>query len=204
MSYDDPLDSLVNDPVGTVTRLAQAAVSGRIGELERRLNETSVEAGKQRTMSILDADPEIGGKWRKLNNDQAFLAWCDEIDGFSGAPRLELLRRAFNAGNAARVALIFKSYIASQRPARERTAERLPHETGARQPTVRPSNGVHEERRRIWAKGEIRQFYSDVRRGVYDKRESERLQIEQEIFKAAKENRVADNAVQPKNRGSPF
>jgi hypothetical protein len=201
---EDHLDDLVNDPVGTVTRLAQAAVSGRIGELERRLNETSVEAGKQRTMSILDADPEIGGKWRKLNNDQAFLAWCDEVDGFSGAPRLELLRRAFNTGYSDRVAAIFKAFIAQQTPARERTQTRLPMEGSGPQPGVRPSNGVHEARGRIWGKGEIARFYDDVRRGVYDKREPERLQIEQEIFKAAKENRVADNAVQPKNRGSLF
>jgi hypothetical protein len=85
---EDHLDDLVNDPVGTVTRLAQAAVSGRIGELERRLHENAIEAGKQRTMSILDADPEIGGKWRGLNQDKAFLTWCDGIDGFSGAPRI--------------------------------------------------------------------------------------------------------------------
>jgi hypothetical protein len=44
----------------------------------------------------------------------------------------------------------------------------------------------------------------DVRLGKYDKREVERLRIEAEIFKAAQQGRVADNAVQPKNRGSLF
>ena len=138
------------------------------------------------------------------HSDESFLVWLDQADPFSGAPRLDLLRRAFNSGYTDRVALIFKSYLAQQTPARERTTTRLPHEDTAPRPGVRPSGDAYASRRRIWAKGEISRFYDDVRRGVYDKREPERRQIEEEIFKAAQEGRVADNAVQPKNKGQIY
>jgi len=61
---EDPLDSLISDPVGTIQSLAQKAVAGRISELERQVLENSAEACRQRVMSAMDADPELGGKWR--------------------------------------------------------------------------------------------------------------------------------------------
>jgi hypothetical protein len=181
MSYDDdPLDSLVNDPVATVQKWTEKVVSGRVGDLERQVHENSVENARLRVQIAMDRDHELGGKWRQINNDTAFLAWLDEIDGLSGAPRLQLLQRAYNMGNPGPVSAIFKAFIASRIPPRERTATRLPHEQGGKRPTVRASAGAHEARGRIFAKGEIARFYDDCRRGVYDKRETERLQIEAE------------------------
>jgi hypothetical protein len=117
---------------------------------------------------------------------------------------MQLLTTAYNHGAADRVGNLFRAFLASRIPSRERTSTRLPHEGTGPRPAVRASAGVNEARRRVFAKGEIAKFYDECRRGVYDKREDERWRIEQEIFKAAQQGRVADNAVQPKHRGQLF
>ena len=197
---EDHLDDLVNNPQGTVARWAQAAVAGRINSLEQRLHETSVEACRQRSMAALDADSEIGGKWRKINQDPEFIAWTKQIDEFNGVPRISLLQRAFDDGHVSRVAAIFKAFIASRTPARERTAERLPYEPTGEAPGVRSSTGVHAARSRVFSKAEISRFYSDVRKGYYDKRDDERLRVEKEIFEAAQQGRV-EGGGQPRMPG---
>jgi hypothetical protein len=45
---------------------------------------------------------------------------------------------------------------------------------------------------------EIRQFYLDRSRGLYDGREAEAGRIEADIFRAQKEHRIASNSVQPR------
>jgi hypothetical protein len=201
MSYDDPLDSLVNDPIGTVQRWTERVVSGRVGDLERQLHENSTENKQLRCQIALDRDPELAGKWRQINNDTAFLAWLDEIDGLSGAPRLHLLQRAYNMGNPGPVSAIFKAFIVSRIPARERTATRLPHEGTGPRPSIRTQDLT---RGKVWSAKEIHNFYDDCRRGRYDKREAERLAIENEILAAAKQGRMAPDAIQPRDSKGPL
>jgi hypothetical protein len=154
-----------------------------------------------RVQVALDRDPELAGKWRVLNNDKVFIGWLGEVDGFSGEQRQRLLTRAYNTGYSDRVAAIFKAFIASKIPQRQRTETRLPHEGTGPQPTIRTADLT---RGKIWSKAEIHAFYRDCRRGVYDKREPERLQIEQEIFKAAQQGRVTADAVQPRDAKGPL
>lgn len=203
MSYDDdPLDSLVNDPIRTVQRWTERVVSGRVGDLERQLHENSTENKQLRCQIALDRDPELGGTWRTINNDKAFLAWLDEIDGLSGAPRLQLLQRAYNMGNPGPVSAIFKAFIASRIPQRERTETRLPHEGTGPRPSIRTQDLT---RRKVWSAKETHNFYDDCRRGRYDKREAERLQIENEILAAARQGRMAADAIQPRDsKGTLF
>jgi hypothetical protein len=201
MSYDDPLDSLVNDPIATVQKWTERVVSGRVGALERQVHENSVENARLRVQIAMDRDHELAGKWRAINNDTAFLAWLDEIDGLSGAPRLQLLQRAYNMGNPGPVSAIFKAFIASRIPARERTATRLPHEGTGPRPSIRTQDLT---RGKVWSAKEIHNFYDDCRRGRYDKREAERLQIENEIVAAARQGRMAVDAIQPRDAKGPL
>jgi hypothetical protein len=198
---EDHLDELVNDPVATVQKWTERMVSGRVGDLERRLYENSIELNGQRVQVYMDRDPELGGKWRTTNNDREFLAWLSQPDPFAGVSRQQLLTQAYTTGAATRVGAIFKSFLASKIPQRERTAERLPHENGARQPTIRTAD---LNRGKVWSKAEIHQFYNDCRRGLYDKREGERAAIEKEIFAAAQQGRVTVDAVQPRDAKGPL
>jgi hypothetical protein len=98
--------------------------------------------------------------------------------------------RAFNAGDSTRVGHFFRSFIASRRPARERTQARQPFEPGRRQPSVTVKDA--DDRRKVWTRPEIERFYSDCRKGLYDGRESERIRIEQSIINAGRERRVSN------------
>ena len=104
-----------------------------------------------------------------------------------------MLSRAYNHGDAARVKLFFKSYLAETRiPAAARTTTRLPYESG------RPTPSITERdltARRVWTRPEISRFYEDVRRGRYADRESEKLRIERDILAAASERRVSNPPV---------
>jgi hypothetical protein len=201
MSYDDPLDSLVNDPIATVQKWTERVVSGRVGDLERRLHENSIENAQLRVQVTIDRDPELGGKWREINNDPEFIKWLNQVDPLAGVTRMELLRRGYNVGAADRGAAIFRAFLASRIPQRERTPTRLPHEGTGPRPSIRTQDLT---RGKVWTAKEIHNFYDDCRRGRYDKREAERLQIEAEILAAAKQGRMAPDAVQPKDAKGPL
>jgi hypothetical protein len=200
---EDHLDEFVNDPEATVQKWTARVIAGRVGELERRLHENSTENAQLRVQVAMDRDPELGGKWRTINNDPEFIRWLNEVDPLAGEKRMALLHRAYNAGAADRVGNLFRAFLASRIPPRERTATRLPME-GAGPASVRASAGVNEARRRVWTAKEIRNFYDDCRRGRYDKREAERMQIENEILAAAKQGRMAPDAIQPRDSKGPL
>jgi hypothetical protein len=174
-------------------RWAQPVVAQHVGKLERRINQLQAESARGRVMATLDGDPQLGGKWRALNEDPGFLAWVGQKHEFSGRPLVELMRDAFDRGDAHRVAHFFSAYLAGQLPARQRTAERLPlearHNTTLRSADLAP--------RRSWRREEIAAFYRDVAAGKYDNDEAEKLRIEREIVAAARERRIANPPLQP-------
>jgi len=105
-----------------------------------------------------------------------------------------MLSRAYNHGDAARVKLFFKSYLAETRlPAAARTAERLPYESGRPTPSITEADLAP---RKLWRREEIAAFYRDVQKGRYADREAEKLRIERDILAAASERRVANPPLQ--------
>jgi hypothetical protein len=196
MSYDD-VTMYGEDLIRDSRRWARAELGNELNQLRARVDKQAVETNRQRCQNALDADPELGGKWRKLNSDPGFLHWLAQEYDLAGVPRQQLLNQAYDLGDAQRVANFFKAFIASKMPARERTPERLPFETPRQRTAVRPSTDQYAAKKRIWTNAEIRAFYTDCRKGRYDEHEGERLRIEQEILAAAKEGRVSDASVQP-------
>jgi hypothetical protein len=91
-------------------------------------------------MNALDADPELTGKWRKLNNDPEFLKWLGEIYELAGVPRMQLLREAYDVGDQWRVANFFRGFLASKIPPRQRTETRLPMESRAASQCAKPTS----------------------------------------------------------------
>jgi hypothetical protein len=198
---EDHLDELVNDPVRTVQRWTERVVSGRVGDLERQVHENSVENARLRVQIVMDRDPEFGSRWRQINNDPEFIKWLNQVDPLAGVPRMQLLTTAYNHGAADRVGNLFRAFLASRIPARERTETRLPHEGTGPRPSIRTQDLT---RGKVWPAKEIHNFYDDCRRGRYDKREAERLQIEAEILAAAKQGRMAPDAIQPRDSKGPL
>lgn len=176
------------DLVDFTQRATAPGIDRRVAPLENQVARLQAELSQERVQRALDGDPVLGDKWRKLNNDPAFLAWLAETDELSGRPRLELLRRAYSLGDATRVAHFFRAFITRQIPTRTRTQHREPFEQTGRRPTLKAAN--LGDRRRTWTRPEIAAFYSDCRRGIYDQREPERLRIEAEILEAGRQGRV--------------
>jgi hypothetical protein len=183
MTAPDPLDAFIEDPAAATTSWVQPIV----GQLEQKIGTLQVEIARERVQRSLDADPMLSGRWRSLNQDSGFLAWLAEVDPMSAEVRMQMLHRAYNFGDTARVANFFRAYLAQQLPARARTQQRLPFEDSRPQPSVtetdlRPG--------RVWKRAEISRFYDDVRAGRYEGREGQRARIEAEIVAAARERRV--------------
>ncbi|HEY3909920.1 MAG TPA: hypothetical protein VGM07_08525 [Stellaceae bacterium] len=186
-------DSYGDEIISDIKRFAaRPEVDQQLNQMQVELNQMKTQAARDQSMRILDADPEIGTTWRKINEADSFIKWCREIDGLSNQPRLALLQSAFDAGAGSRCAVIFKAYLAA---ARTQPGDRAP----GRQPydgtpgSVRPTQR-HE--RRIWSRAEIEAFYKDVRHGVFREREPERLAMEREIIAASSSGRIADPPLQ--------
>lgn len=172
-----------------------------LDRVQHELAAVRVTMAQERVQQFLDHDPELGQEgrrhWRRINDDPAFLTWLSEIDPLFGRKRHEALRQAYDLGDGTRCAHIFKAFLTGQIPSRQRTTEQLPFEN-RRQPriTARELERRPGERARMWRRSQIAEFYQDVRRGLYDQREAEKLRIENEIAAAARENRIADPTIQ--------
>jgi hypothetical protein len=175
----DEFDAFVDDPATATRRWIEPVV----GPLQVELTQLK----RQRVQSAMDADPELGNRWRATNNDQAFIRWLGEADELSGSRRLELLRRAYDTGDSERVRHIFAAYL-RPRAAATKTAAPGPFNPNVRQPSVR-ADAIG---RRTYSRADIDKFYADKRAGLYDNREAEALRIERDIIAAAAGNRISD------------
>jgi hypothetical protein len=182
------------------------ALEGRIATLEGGQQRISQDTLEQRTLNALDADPDIGRVWRKVNDfDQTpeFKDWLDQVDPFTGVSRAALLGQAFSRGDAVRVGNIFKSFIAehsvttqppapSPAPSAEPAADRPTLESMAapgRAAGTGLQGGAPVEKR-VWTRSEISAFYKDCSQGKYASREQERARLEADIFAAGPEGRI--------------
>jgi hypothetical protein len=174
MSYDDNDEQIYGEDLPRdARRWARQELGNEANQLRRQVAQQAVETSRQRCMNALDADPELRDKWRKLNQDQGFLSWLGEIYELAGVPRMQLLRQAYDVGDQWRVANFFRGFLASKIPPRQRTETRLPLEnpTPSKRVAVREADINHGKK--IWTGNEIRQFYQDKSRGLYDGHEAE-------------------------------
>lgn len=210
---DDDVETFGDPLIAAARRWARAEISGELEELRGQLAsvvstattvqqqsaQAQAEARHQSTMAQLDAHPEIGRTWRTINDDQAFIAWLNDVDPFTGGPRMALLHDAFGRGDASRTAKFFQAYI------QEHTATQVPAVTpsipaGADRPTLEtfaspgratgPAPSGAQPDKRIWTPVQITAFYRDKQKGAFRDREAEAQRIEKDIFDATAEGRI--------------
>jgi hypothetical protein len=111
-------------------------------------------------------------------------------DGVMAALDADLLREAFDRGEARRVRAFFAAYGRVAVPDRLRApaAAPLPFSGGYQAPAKRTPDG----RPRSWSRQQIADFYRAAAKGKFDGHEAEKRRIEQEIVSAAQEHRVVD------------
>lgn len=200
----------------TSLRAEVATIKAQLTNVGTTQQQTVTMTARQSAMLGLDNDPELGAPapngaraddgthqlWRVVNDDQSFTAWLNQVDPFSGQPRMRLLREAFDAGNAARMKVIFKAYLTEQTVTQGTPAPSPDHTPaqGTAGPTLESfaapgrSNGPvpvgAPAEKRVWTHNDITAFYRDVNKGVYAERPADKLRTEQDIFAATREGRI--------------
>ena len=211
------------DFVDSTRRWARAEVQQDIEAMRRQIeelrgyaNQSSGDRVKDRVRAELDRDPEIAGRWQQLDTDAGFNAWLQDLDPFSGARRLDMLREAYAGGDAVRTGRFFKAYLhehTDQTRMPTGTAQTLapvtprPNGNGGyygngagqvdlaayaapgRASNATPGPGAPE--RRIWTNRDIQAFYEGRLKGRYKGREQEADRLERDILLAAQEGRVS-------------
>jgi hypothetical protein len=205
----EDIDAFGEDLVTAARRWARTEIQPEFDELKRRVDEmgvnyqkTTAQNAQERVMAALDADPDLTGKWRVINDAPAFIAWASQADPFSGQPRLQLLREAFSRGDALRTGRFFRAYMAEHTatsPIPPASPAHTPDTSGAGQLSLQdlaapgrgggPAPGGAPEKR-IWTKQHITAFYRDCTNGKYAGREAERIRTEEDIFAAAHDGRL--------------
>jgi len=131
--------------------------------------------------------------WREINQDEGFIEWLDATDEFSGSTRSDLISNAYSQLNAKRVASFFFSY-AKEQGAQGTPVAKPKLEDFAAPATKPPSPEGNEADVVLYSEEEIKKFYDDSRRGLYDSRREEYAKKEADINHAIREGRVMPNA----------
>jgi hypothetical protein len=193
-----------------VTRAARQAIEPELQAVKNE-NITLQQQLKKDAVAKVNAllDREVPN-WRQINKAPQFKAWLSKRDVYSGHVRQSLLNDAATAADAPRVLQFFTGFLDEARatgngaqpqpqpqppvPPVPRVAA-VPLETLAAPGRPRPATGADAQAQpadmaKSFTRAEIRQFYADVRRGVYTGRDADKNRIEAEIFSAQNTGRV--------------
>ena len=132
--------------------------------------------------------------WQTINQDPKFREWLLDEDQVTGANRQQFLSQAQKQLNAQRVIRFFEEWkrtqAGGQTPAPKKTAQSDLEKLVA-PGTSKGGAAVVQPEKKTWTHADIGAFYADVTRGKYINRPEERKKIENDIFAAQAEGRVA-------------
>lgn len=191
--------------------LAQAvqALVGRIDQLQGVVPVVRQVADNQAKTAHDKFYEQLGGRvpdWQKINEEPRFHDWLLSEDPLSGLQRQTLLTDAHTNLNLERVVNFFDQWK------REAGIAAVPAATNQNQVAQQASNISKLERqiapgrasagstppaataKKQWSRPEIAQFFADKMNGRYKGREAEARTLENDIFLAQREGRVAQSA----------
>jgi hypothetical protein len=173
-AYGDDLLSIVERKAIQAFRPYAQRLQNENADLRRR-----VQSGEARDIYDL-LDDEFGSHWRTVNTHPDFLAWLQIPDVYSSAPKAGLLRAAFAAGDAPRVAVFFRNFL----------AEHPEHARGSRSSAPRAQSSRSFASEAPVTPKDIDTFYRRVREGYYNGRDDQRIKDETALHRAAHLNGV--------------
>lgn len=175
------------------------AMRDEIKQLREQLGGMGQTLNSGKRENVLDTLTKEVPDWKTLNEDELFLHWLDQKDAFSGLPRQELLDRAFEDADAARVVTFFKSYLeenaalqppqGAETPQPRNTSTKLDDMVAPGKPKAAPGSAQKGEKR-TWTQRQIADFYRKVNAGKYRTRPEEQMKIERDIVAAGREGRI--------------
>lgn len=204
---DEEIEDYGSDLIDVMKRAAREAVKDEIEGLKAENAKLKAMAGdigqkleedeRSKVYKALDAKVE---NWEEINRSEAFLDWLEEEDVYAGAPRKNLLNRAFMANDATRVVKFFKGFLnetaavsppPAGQPEPAPTKKKVPLESLAA-PGVGASGSADNtsNQGRMWKESEIGAFYEAARKGAFKGREADYQRTERSIQAAMNEGRI--------------
>jgi hypothetical protein len=193
------------DMIDVVKRAAREEVGQELNALRAEnanlqqqvggVQQTTAISARQTMFQFLDGELNV---WRQLNKEPEFVQWVENVDTFSGQPRIEMLRAAFEQNNGPRVLAFFQGFLtenAAFRPQGQNEPARQPQvDLNSLVAPGRASDGdlprAPEGNKPEYTQADIQRFYADVNRGVYKSDPAEKDRIERDIFAAQGEGRI--------------
>jgi hypothetical protein len=166
------------------SRQAMAPILDRLQQEDAELREGLQRATKTAIDRALDtAVPN----WREVNQDPRWFQWLNSPEPYSGYRRQDLLNDATAKGDAGRVIVIFKGFIAAAGGQPAQPGQ--PGQSG--QPaSVLPSRYPARATGRIYSRDQILQMSARKRRGEFT--DQQWLEWERELIAAGREGRIAN------------
>jgi hypothetical protein len=204
---DEDRESYGDELIHNVGRWSRAQLNPEIENLKRQLEELRGQAStanatlrQNHVHAMLDAQvPD----WQQIDHDSRFIAWLDQVDPFTGYKRQQLLNDAYQRGDAPRTTAFFQAFLrehtAQNQPPRSPPAHTRAQPGGAGSVPLaelaapgrgRPASPGAPPEKRLWSQQDIAAFYSDVNRGRFRGRESEKVRLEKDVFAAISEGRI--------------
>lgn len=158
-------------------------LKGQLGNVEER----QVVSDKDRFLAALTQQvPD----WEVLNVNSGFLEWLQDVDPVYGIPKHVALTNAYENGDVARVANIFKTYkqlVTPAAPQAKSNQQELQRQVAPTRTRSTSQPGDNQDKP-VFNNQDIEKFYSDWRRGYYT--DEEAAQMEKQIHAAIAEGRV--------------
>ena len=179
-------DGEINDLRGLVRQM-----QGTVVPQVQQLSQNYAVSNEQRFWADLQtAVPD----WQDTNASQEFQSWLLEVDPLTGIPRQTYLDAAQRSMDARRVANFFSTWKGMTGGHDARTT-RGTQSASELERQVAPGKGRSggnklQGEAKTYTTEDIKQFFTDVQKGKYKGKETDRDRIERDIFAAQREGRI--------------
>ena len=132
--------------------------------------------------------------WQDINTSQEFQSWLLEVDPLTGVPRQTYLEDAQRNLDARRVVNFFTAWKGQAGVPNARST-RTAQSASELEKQVAPGRGRSGGNKtagepKTYTQEDIKRFFTDVQKGKYKGKETERDRIERDIFAAQREGRI--------------
>ena len=195
------------DFLNVAQRAALDAVAPRLAQLETRNQQLERRLQQQSQGSVQSALDAQVPNWQAINLSPRFINWLRIRNVYDNKLRKTLLDDAYKAADSARVVSFFKGFLAEEEatgsteflPTQEPPLPAAPHtpavslESLSAPGHARPAQGTTPApaNEPIWiTRGQIAQFFANVRKGVYAGREQDYHNDQAIIWECQRSGRV--------------
>ena len=192
------------DSIAVMRKAAREEVSQEIAQLRQQLGQLQgvlpqvqqVQAQQKKSgeQTFWGAIASEVPNWSDINNDPDFQSWLLAIDPLTGISRQTYLEDAQKNLDSGRVVNFFRTWEGANGTTNNAQVDRSAQQSQL-QKQVAPgrsrNNGVKTSgQNQTYTQEDIKEFYSDVRKGKFKGRDDERGRIERDIFAAQQEGRI--------------